>query len=278
MKKMSRTWWGEKFLHALTSCMDAGRIQRGRPYSGPNRLLNFEILGHMVNATIRGNINPYFEIYEEPQYKVQVSLVRFSADAWKGIANNISQHAAILSQLMLNEMPAGIEQVFASRNLHLLPKTRSDIISKCSCPDSAFTCKHVAGVYYKIASLLDQDPFLLFQLRGMQFEKLHRILASSDLGQSLIDQQQTETINLQYHAHLYPAPIREPIDCPDLKSFWQGPEPLPKLESVEESPVTPAILIKKGGDLPGFWHHGTPLIEMMEPIYTRIVTKNRHSI
>ncbi len=278
MKKMARTWWGEKFLDALASCMDIGRLTRGRAYSSPYRLLKFQINDHGVSAKVRGNISSYFEVYEEPRYNVTVSLFKFSTDDWKGIANDISQHAAILSQLMLNEMPTDIEKVFNSRNLRLLPRNYSDIISHCSCPDYAPTCKHVAGVYYKIASLLDRDPLLLFQLRGMQFDKLREILASSELGQALLDRQDTETVKIEQQSHLYPSPSREPMDNTDLKSLWQGTQSLVETEYLKEGAVTPAVLVKKGGALPGFWYHDLSLVEMMEPIYERIVDKNRHLI
>ena len=34
------------------------------------------------------------------------------------------------------------------------------------CPDSANPCKHVAAVYYLVADEVDEDPFVLFLLRG----------------------------------------------------------------------------------------------------------------
>ena len=276
--KITRTWWGEKFLDALASYMDIGRLKRGRSYSSPHRLLEFDVDVDTVKATVRGNINPYFEVYKEPRYKVRVSLAKIPMNSWKEIANDISNHAAILSQLMLNEMPTDIENIFVSRKLRLLPVGRSDIISKCSCPDYALTCKHVAGVYYKIASLLDRDPLLLFQLRGMQFDKLREILASSDLGKALIDQMDTENIEVEYQSHRYPAPVIESLGKVSLKSFWQGSGALPEVDQSQDKPVAPAALIKRGGDFPGFWHNNSSLIEIMEPIYIRIVGKNRHSI
>ncbi len=278
MASRVRTWWGEKFLGVLSTCMDAGRLRRGGAYSGPGRLLKFDIDGHAVKARVRGNINPYFGVYKEPRYQVTVSLRQFSAKQWKGITNDMSRNAALLSQLLLNEMPADIERIFSARNLCLLPGKPSDLVSECSCPDYASPCKHVAGVYYRIASLLDRDPFLLFQLRGMRFDRLHQALAASDLGQALVDRMGTPDVELEYHACRYPAPVREPLKHGDLKSFWQGAEPLPEVDDLPEEPAASAILIRKGGDFPGFWDHGKSFIEMMEPIYERIVRRNRDSI
>ena len=54
----------------------------------------------------------------------------------------------------------------------------------CSCPDYADPCKHFAGVYYRLAGRLDGDPFLLFELRGLSRERLHRALSATPLGKA----------------------------------------------------------------------------------------------
>ena len=37
MAGRSKTWWGAEFVRALESCMDPGRLQRGRSYARPSR-------------------------------------------------------------------------------------------------------------------------------------------------------------------------------------------------------------------------------------------------
>ena len=49
MAKHSRTWWGQKFISALESFTDSGRLQRGRAYSGDSRILHFDkYIGEIV--------------------------------------------------------------------------------------------------------------------------------------------------------------------------------------------------------------------------------------
>ncbi len=180
--------------------------------------------------------------------------------------------------IVLNEMPTDIEKIFSARNLQLLPERAKDLISTCSCPDYASPCKHVAGVYYKIASLLDRDPFLLFQLRGMKFEKLQQALAATDLGEALIDQFGAEDFDLEYQPCRYTVPIPESEKSQDLNTFWEGAGPLPEVGDQPEQQSASALLIRKGGDFPGFWDHSRSLIDMMEPVYDRVVQKNRDII
>ena len=90
----------------------------------------------------------------------------------------ISGNALWLSKLMLNEIPVNIEDAFEDE--HLLPASYRNIKASCSCPDYSDPCKHIAGVYYRIANILDSNPMLLFQLRGLAPAKLHKELKKTE--------------------------------------------------------------------------------------------------
>lgn len=48
--------------------------------------------------------------------------------------------------------------------------TLDEIEFTCTCPDWASLCKHSAAVLYAIGSILDQEPLVLFQLRGIDVD------------------------------------------------------------------------------------------------------------
>jgi len=278
MARLVRTWWGERFLDVLERAMDHGRLYRGRSYAGPGRLLEFNIKGGTVKARVRGNINPYFGVTKEPRYNVTVKLKRLSEKDWASVTGTISQNAAFLSQLLVNEMPSTIEDAFTAKGFDLLPRDPADLLSTCSCPDFASPCKHVAGVYFRIASMLDRDPLLLFQLRGMTFAALRDKLATSPVGQALIERMEAGAPRIEYRSHRYTAPRMEALDRPDLKSYWQGHGPLPEVEPVAKGMSTPAILIRKGGHLPQFWEQNGSFIDVMDTLYDHIIAKNKATL
>jgi len=39
--------------------------------------------------------------------------------------------------------------------------------ASCSCPDYAMPCKHIAAIIYLFAGEIDKNPFVVFQLHGM---------------------------------------------------------------------------------------------------------------
>jgi uncharacterized Zn finger protein len=62
-------------------------------------------------------------------------------------------------------------EVVTDRDGGLFPKPR-EIEMRCSCPDYAGMCKHVAAVMYGVGHRLDTSPELLFALRAVDHSEL----------------------------------------------------------------------------------------------------------
>ena len=75
-----------------------------------------------------------------------------------------------LQELVNGQFPENLKEIFLSEN-GLFPSQR-EISFNCSCPDWALMCKHVAAVLYGIGTKLDENPFLFFELRGIDVNKL----------------------------------------------------------------------------------------------------------
>lgn len=275
MAKHSRTWWGQKFISALESFTDSGRLQRGRAYSGDSRILHFDITKGLATATIRGNVNPYFGVYKEPHYDTEVKMTAIAAKDWTKIIANMSSKASVVARLLLNEVPENIEDSFTAVGKHLLPYSSKDFHTECTCPDYSNPCKHIAGLCYRLAGEMDQNPFLLFEMRGISKEDLQAELLKSPLGKALASELGDRTLAPEPSTSYFTKPqtiaIAEP---PTLKQFWQGHKRLPSAVPFATPASVSAIAIKKQGDYPPFWHKDNSFIETMEELYTRVKTKN----
>ncbi|MBC1238805.1 SWIM zinc finger family protein [Nostoc sp. 2RC] len=280
MPKFSRTWWGERFIKALEGFTDDNRLQRGRSYARGGKVKSFEIELNKITAQVKGSINPYFGVYKEPTYNIVIEITPIPKTRWNEAIPKIASKASIVSRLLLNEVPENIEEIFAQIGLHLLPHSSKDFKTKCSCPDYANPCKHIAGVYYLVASQLDANPFLLFELRGLSKTELQAKLAASPLGKALSTSlSQPEEFNIQKSESFYTKIEKRTVhQKPNLREFWLGSKRLPStIEAPNDSGIS-AILIKKEGDFPAFWQKDSSFIETMEELYQRVKTKNQNLI
>jgi uncharacterized Zn finger protein len=274
MSNFSRTWWGQKFIDAMEELSDSGRLSRGRSYAKNGRVQHFKIQDGGVTAQVKGSVNPYFGVYTEPLYSTTIEFQPISKAKWGAAIALIASKASLISRLLLNEIPDNIEDSFATLGLALLPSSRKDFKTSCSCPDWGNPCKHIAGVYYLVAAELDRDPFLLFELRGLSRDDLHKELAKSPLGQALSAELQLEQRPPRPVASYYTRPQTAPAEpITSLRDFWQGAKRLPQtLEPLPETRVS-GIAVKKQGDYPTFWHRDNSFLEAMETLYDQVKNK-----
>ena len=276
MKQFSRTWWGQKFIQSLESFTDPARLGRGRSYARGGKILEFGVTKGKITATIRGSINPYFGVYKEPRYHTEIELVPIASKNWSKIIQHLSTKASFVAKLLLNEVPENIEASFVEVNQNLLPHKRKDFNTSCSCPDWSNPCKHIAGLCYRFAAELDEDPFLLFELRGLSREALQSELAKTPLGKALAIGLLPDELSPNPISSYYTKPqTQSPSPTITLKDFWLGSKRLPSTIESSETQIS-GMLVKKQGDFPPFWHQDRSFIEVMEELYQRVKSKNRN--
>ena len=154
-----KTWWGQQWLNALTSIDMANRLPRGRTYANQGAVQGLLISNNQISASIRGSApRPY-------RAKLSVPLFTEQEKGW--LLSEIRDNPAILAQLLNRQLPPELTEFTKKRDIQLFPHSFRDLDMGCSCPDHAVPCKHIAAVIYVIANEIDRNPFLVFQLKGL---------------------------------------------------------------------------------------------------------------
>lgn len=246
--------------------------------SGDSRILAFTIDDGLVSATVRGKVNPYYGVFEEPRYQTRIRMTPIPPNDWAEVVAHLGSNATLVAKLLMHEMPDNIDAAFASMRLQLLPASRKDFaLTDCSCPDDANPCKHIAGVYYRLARQLDRDPFLLFELRGLSRGRLKEALRATPLGKALAPLAEEQPAPIRAAESSYTRPRAAP-STPNYRSFWHGAKRLPDEIEPATPPAVPAILVKKVGDFPPFWDRDTSFVAVMEELYLRLRENNKDAL
>lgn len=166
----AKNWWAERWIAALEKVVDARRLNRGRTYAREGQVLSLEETRGAVHATVQGS--------RPTPYKVVIKLRPLNRGQWRAVIDALAGRALFAAQLLAGEMPQEIDQVFAAAGCSLFPTSRGELETSCSCPDSANPCKHVAAAHYILGEQIDEDPFLLFRLRGRDREQVLSALRS----------------------------------------------------------------------------------------------------
>ena len=201
-----KEWWAQQWVDLLNSYRFKKRLERGRRYAMEGNVLSIDFSEQKVVAKVQGT--------EAEPYELFISLDLFTDEDWQYVIETLSERAIFSAKLLAGEMPANIEDVFAANGLRLFPFQLSEVNSRCSCPDKANPCKHIAAVYYLLGDRFREDPFLLFQLRGRSQEEIIAQLRQVRGVEETENPVETDGKNKKNRAKLYQNTL-------NVKDFWK---------------------------------------------------------
>ena len=156
-RKISTTFWGNAWCDNLESYSDfANRLPRGRAYVRNGSVVDLQIEAGRVTALVSGS----------ELYKVEVRINPLVAATWTCVKRDCAGQIGSLIELLQGKLSKGVMEIITRKQTGLFPAP-AEIKLKCSCPDYADMCKHVAAVLYGVGARLDEQPELLFALRGV---------------------------------------------------------------------------------------------------------------
>jgi uncharacterized Zn finger protein len=161
-RTIASTFWGKAWCENLESYSDfANRLPRGRTYVRNGSVVHLEIHPGKITAHVSGS----------ELYKVEITISALADSHWKRVKGLCAGQIGSLVELLQGKLSKSVMEVVTKRNEGLFPKP-AEIEMKCSCPDWAGMCKHVAAVMYGIGARLDAKPELLFLLRKVDHLEL----------------------------------------------------------------------------------------------------------
>ncbi len=241
--EFGKNWWAKRWLLAMERLMDGARLQRGRRYARMGQVLSMNEVDGDVVAKVQGS---------RPQpYKVIISVTDFSAEQWEQVLDVLAGRAIFAAQLLAGEMPPNIEDAFSAAGVSLFPARGGDLHTECSCPDWANPCKHIAATQYILADRFDEDPFLLFRMRGRTQESILQALRLRRTGSETVPELEPE-----------PQEPPEPLEA-GIEHFWEMGPGLEDFSVNIQQPQIALPLFRRLGepDVAG----GQPLEETLGP-------------
>lgn len=151
-----KTWWGKQWLQSLSHIDNSNRLPRGATYARKGSVTEITINGNVISAKVRGS--------RPTPYKVQITVPMFAPEKINIFIKELTYQPFVLSKLFNRELDPTLLDIAKQVGVTVFPKKWSDFDMKCSCPDYAVPCKHLAAVIYKVSEEIDNNPFVVFEL------------------------------------------------------------------------------------------------------------------
>ena len=245
---IGETWWSQRWIDVLESFRMGARFNRGKSYARKGQVISIDVKKGAVSAKVQGT--------RKRPYSVTIELPVLSDDEWETVTNVMASQALFAAKLLSGEMPVTIEEAFDEAGVSLFPQSREELDTECSCPDWANPCKHIAAVYFLLAEQFDEDPFLIFTLRGRTKEEIIAVLRekrTEKLSEGVVPE-------IVYDV----APLEECLD-----TYWEAGE---ELDSFVTDPLTVEgenVIIKRLGNAP-FTVRGRDITVLLSEVYDAV--------
>jgi len=176
-RTIATSWWGKAWNINLESYADySNRIDRGKSYVRSNTVIDLKIFNGGAQAMVIGS--------RAKPYDVMININTLDDTKWNQIIELCNHRIDSMESLVEGKFPEELSVLFKERRYGLFPSPK-EIHFRCSCPDVAVMCKHVAAVLYGIGSRLDHNPMLFFELRNIDGKDLVKKTIENKLGSML---------------------------------------------------------------------------------------------
>lgn len=223
----AKSWWAQRWIVALERLVDSGRLSRGRSYARKGQVLSIDETKDGIAARVQGSMRT--------PYKISIKINHLTDAEWDKVFDMLSEQAIFTAQLLAGEMPQDIEQAFERAKVSLFPSKRGDLETDCSCPDYSNPCKHIAAAHYILGERFDEDPFLIFRLRGRTQEQVMQELRKRRGSDETAEDEVEETEVI--------IPLEEQIE-----NFWDVRVPLEGFAVSIRPPAIEMPLLKRLGE------------------------------
>jgi uncharacterized Zn finger protein len=242
----AKNWWATQWIRAMERLVDTGRLSRGRSYARKGQVRSIDETKDGVAARVQGS--------RPAPYKVTIRVKPLSDDQWEKVIEALAEQAIFTAQLLAGEMPQDIEQAFQVAGVSLFPSRTGDLETNCSCPDWANPCKHVAATHYLLGERFDEDPFLLFRLRGRTQDQVLQALRHRRAEVDFPEEEESlEAVT----------PLEEAMD-----SFWVLGPAVEEFSTRIREPAVEMPLLKRLGE--AIFVPAPGILHLMHPVFQAI--------
>jgi len=161
-RSIASTFWGQAWCENLEGYSDfSNRLPRGRTYVRNGSVVDLKIEKGRIKALVSGS-----ELYE-----IQIDIAAHPKKNWLALKEKCAGKIGTVVELLQGKLSKAVMEMVTDRDQGLFPKPK-EIKMRCSCPDYAGMCKHVAATMYGVGNRLDSSPELLFVLRTVDHMEL----------------------------------------------------------------------------------------------------------
>lgn len=205
-----KTEWGEAWLQGLLDGVSPQRLSQGMSSAKNAAVRALDVNSEaMIEAVVEG--------FGTTHYAQQIQWTPFTPiqkEAWfRYLKSNPNTLTSLLNQQLTEALIAFGNSTQAS----LLPHNLKDWKMACSCAEQKLPCKHLVAVLFVLSTQIEQNPLLLFELRGLNLTKEFE----QNISKEVLIEQWTDSLSATYSSKAIDLSIAQSIDFSKVDNVWK---------------------------------------------------------
>ena len=157
------TWWARAWVRAVEEAAYAeADLRRGRALARSGGVGQITIDDGRLYAAVADR---------DDVHTVTASVPVLDAAAAEAFVETVAAEAGRIAALLAGDLPFSLVEHAEEAGVELLPYG-GELETSCTCETWADPCPHALAVLVQVAWLVEADPLVLLQLRGLDREQL----------------------------------------------------------------------------------------------------------
>lgn len=171
----ARTWWGQHWLDLVKPSFPTrtSRFERGDVDARTGQLSGLTVLPGRLAGRAQGD--------QATAHAPEIDVPVLADDVWQRVIAELASTVRPALDILHARMPDDIRDRFAAIGSSAYPDPDA-LESRCTCGATGGPCRHVAALHHVYARAMDDDPLLLFALRGRSPERFRAELRAARAG------------------------------------------------------------------------------------------------
>lgn len=205
-----KTEWGKGWLQGLLGGVKTQRLSQGMSYAKNAGVRALDVNSEaMIEAIVEG--------FGASHYNQQIQWNPFTATQKKAWLSYFESNPNSLTSLLNQQLTEALIAFGNSTQTSLLPNDLTDWKMACSCGEQKLPCKHLVAVLLVLSTQIEQDPLLIFELKGLNLTKEFQ----QNTSKEVLIESWTNGLSTNYTSKEIDLAIAQRIDFSKVENDWK---------------------------------------------------------
>jgi uncharacterized Zn finger protein len=203
-KLLDEAWWTSEFLNMMKpDSRITTQLAKGRQLAERGRVMVSDLFPGGISTIVLGAVGGSHRAF---------LWVMDLEDEWEVIYRILAGNQDLYNRLLSGDYPKELDALFEEAQINIIPSTIQDLDFKCDCEGDSTICSHIVATYLALGRYVNEDPMVLFQLRGKTRDEIIQAVTHYINGPS--DETDNDSINENI-------PETEAYDPPEPTQYYE---------------------------------------------------------